>query len=30
MTILGYHVMLRTVLLAAVLGVALTSPGHAD
>jgi len=30
MTILGYHVMLRTVLLAAVLGVALSSAGHAD
>jgi cytochrome c553 len=30
MTILGYHVMLRTVLLAAVLGVALTSAGYAD
>ena len=30
MTILGYHVMLRTVLLAAVLGVGLSSAGHTD
>jgi cytochrome c553 len=30
MTTLGYHAMLRTVLLAAVLGVALSSAGHAD
>jgi len=30
MTILGYHAMLRTALLAAVLGVGLSSAGHAD
>ena len=30
MTTLGYHAMLRTVLLAAVLGVALSSAAHAD
>ena len=30
MTILGYSAMLRTVLVAAVLGVALSSAGHAD
>ena len=30
MTMLGYHAMLRTVLLAAVLGVGLSSAGHAD
>jgi cytochrome c553 len=30
MTMFGYHAMLRTVFLAAVLGIALSSAGHAD